>query len=73
MALGNIANQLEEISIDQGEPHQRVQVGKSPEYLLGKLSHEVFKYDCLDRTLKQHHVTGSRTPDRHRDLLAYLG
>ena len=73
MALGNIANQLGEINIDQGEPDQRVQADKPPEYLLGKLSHEVFKHDCLDRTLKQHHVTGNCTPDRHRDLLAYLG
>lgn len=72
MAFGNIANQLEEISIDQGEPDQRVQVGKPPEYLLGKLSHEIFKYDCLDRALKQHHVTGNCTPNRRRNLLAYL-
>ena len=65
MASRNMANQLEEINIDQGEPDQRVQVGK-PEHLLGKLSHEIFKYDCLDRTLKQHHVTGIRTPDLHK-------
>ena len=73
MASGNIATQVEEISIDQGEPHQRVQVGKSPEYRIGNLSHEIFRYDCLDRRLKQHHVTGICEPDRHEDLLAYLG
>ena len=73
MASGNIAIQLEDISTDQGEPDHRVQVGKGPEYLFSKLSHEIFKNDCLDRTLKQHHVTGNCSPDRHDDLFAYLG
>ena len=67
MAPENIATQIEEVSIDQGEPHQSVREGRSSEDLLGRLSHEIFRHDCLDRTLKQHHVTGSRTSDQHKD------
>lgn len=44
--------------MEQGQTHQGLRVGKSPDDILGKLSHEVFKYDCLDRRLKRHHVTG---------------
>ena len=75
MASGNIATQVEEISIDQVEPHQRVQVGKSPEYRIGNLSHEIFRYDCLDRRLKQHHVTGilSTRPTRRPARLSWTG
>ena len=67
MAPENIAAQVEEVGIDQGEPHQGVRVGRSSEDLLGRLSHEIFRHDCLDRTLKQHHVTGSCTPNQHKD------
>ena len=52
---------IEEVSIEQGKPRQGVQVGRSPDHILDKLSHEVFKHDCLDRRLKRHHVTGKRT------------
>ncbi|CAD6592054.1 MAG: Cationic amino acid transporter 2 [Alectoria sarmentosa] len=58
MAPGSIKTQIEEVTIEQGETHQGLRVGKSPDDILGKLSHEVFKYDCLDRRLKRHHVTG---------------
>ena len=58
MAPGSTQSEIEEFAIEQGEPHLGVQVGKSPDDLLGKLSHEVFKYDCLDRRLKRHHITG---------------
>ncbi|KAL9134358.1 MAG: hypothetical protein Q9175_004463 [Cornicularia normoerica] len=57
-APGSMETQIEEVSLEQGEPRQDVRVGKSPDDLLGKLSHEIFKYDCLDRKLKRHHVTG---------------
>ena len=67
MAPENIATRIEEVSIDQGEPHQSVQVGRSSEDLLSRLTHEIFKHDCLDRRLEQHHVTGSCTPDQHED------
>lgn len=52
MAPGSMKTDIEE------ESHPGVQVEKLPDDLLGKLSHEVFKYDCLDRRLKQHHITG---------------
>ena len=58
MAPRNITPQIEEVSIEQAEPHQGIRGGRSPD-LLVKLSHEVFKYDCLDRSLKRHHVTGN--------------
>lgn len=62
MAPENIATLIEEVSIEQAEPHQGVRGGRSPD-LLVKLSHEVFRYDCLDRRLKRHHVTGNRQLD----------
>ncbi|KAF6221837.1 hypothetical protein HO133_001805 [Letharia lupina] len=58
MAPGSIEIRHEELSIEQGEHHQSAPVSKSSDDLLGRLSHEVFKYDCLDRRLKRHHVTG---------------
>lgn len=77
-APGSMETQIEEVSLEQGEPRQDVRVGKSPDDLLGKLGHEIFKYDCLDRKLKRHHVTGkcpidclkgcSLTVDRNRVL-----
>ena len=53
MAPENITTQIEEISRENREPHQAVRV------TLGRLGHEIFKHDCLDRRLKRHHVTGN--------------
>ena len=78
MVQESINAQIEEVSIEQGELQQGVRVGKSLDGLSGRFSHEVFKYDCLDRKLKRHHVTGkyalvvpkhcSLTLDRNRFL-----
>lgn len=59
MAPGNIVTQADEVSIDLGEPHPGVRESSNTGDRLGKLSHEIFKYDCLDRRLKRHHVTGN--------------
>ena len=56
MAPGSIKTETEEGS------HPGVQMVDTPDDLLGKLSHEVFKYDCLDRRLKRHHITGRVQP-----------
>lgn len=69
MAPRNIATHVDEVSIDLGEPHQAVRVRerRSPDGLLGRLSHDIFRYDCLDRTLKRHHVTGKCPLDYHKN------
>ncbi len=67
MAPRNILTRIEELNIEQGEPHQVVQEGKSLEVRFGKLGNEVFKYDCLDRRLKRHHVTGKCSLASHND------
>lgn len=71
MAPTHIRNQIEELILEQAEPHQDLRVEKSREDLLGKLGHEVFKYDCLDRQLKRHHVTGN-CPLNFCRLLAHV-
>lgn len=53
MASGSIKTQIEELVVEHGESHQAVRAEKSPDDLLG-----VWKYDCLDRRLKRHHITG---------------
>ncbi len=58
MAHESIRTQTEEVSIEQGKPYQGARVEKSPDDLLSRISHEIFKRDCLDRKLKRHHVTG---------------
>lgn len=54
--------QIEELVVERAESHQAVRAEKSPDDLLG-----VFKYDCLDRRLKRHHVTGKCPFDCLRD------
>ncbi|KAM0799999.1 amino acid permease/ SLC12A domain-containing protein [Usnea florida] len=46
----SIDSQPKEVILQQNQSRQ--------DDILSKLSHEVFKYDCLDRKLKRHHVTG---------------
>lgn len=67
MAPRDIATHVDEVSIDLAEPHQAVRERRSPDDLLGRLSHDIFRYDCLDRTLKRHHVTGNCPLDYHKD------
>ena len=43
----------------------------APADLLERISHEVFRNDCLDRRLKRHHITGTFSPDNNA-LLAYM-
>lgn len=68
MAPRSANTQFEEVSIEHVEPDQAVRVARNPDDLLGKLSHEVFKHDCLDRRLKRHHVTGRYPLDCLKDL-----
>lgn len=67
MAPESNQTQIEGVSVEQGEFYQGAQVGKSSEDLFGKLSHEIFKFDCLDRGLKRHHVTGCCPLDSLKD------
>lgn len=52
MAPGSIKTEIDE------EPRPGVLMADIADDLLGKLSHEIFKHDCLDRRLKRHHITG---------------
>ena len=59
MVLGNIPTRIEEVIVREGGSYRSVQVERGQEDLLGRLSHEIFRHDCLDRRLKQHHITGT--------------
>jgi len=51
----NGVGEVEELSIDEIGSHQFAP--RASEKLVERLSHEVFKYDHLDRRLKRHHIT----------------
>ena len=59
MPPGSITTQIEETGTVDSEPHQAVRVNRTPADTLSRLGHEIFRYDCLDRRLKRHHVTGN--------------
>ena len=54
MAPPDTTFDIRETSMAESEPNH-----KEPGELLGKISHEIFRYDCLDRKLKRHHITGT--------------
>ena len=55
----SIKTQVEEIGQEQSTTHHTFPPEEESQgHLLDRLSHEVFKHDCLDRRLKRHHITG---------------
>ena len=65
MAPPDITVELREVSKAESEPYHNV-----PGELLERISHEIFRNDCLDRRLKRHHITGTSSPENN-PWLAY--
>ena len=64
MAPPDITVELREESKAESEPYHNV-----PGELLERISHEIFKNDCLDRRLKRHHITGTSSPENNHGWL----
>ncbi|KAK3171965.1 hypothetical protein OEA41_004049 [Lepraria neglecta] len=58
MAPLNAISDVEEVKEEESKPPQAASGEPPHEALIERFSHEVFRYDCLDRRLKRHHITG---------------
>ena len=56
MAPPSATARIEELNLDSQERHPSPPTGR--EKFVETVSHEIFKYDRLDRRLKRHHITG---------------
>ena len=65
MAPHDITVEVREASKAESETYHN-----APGELLERISHEIFKNDCLDRRLKRHHITGTSSSEKN-PLLAY--
>lgn len=62
MAPINISSEVTEVIKEESQLPQTAPGGPPEEPLIERISHEIFKYDCLDRRLKRHHITGASLP-----------
>lgn len=58
MELKNAPDQVVEIVEDDHQPSHIQPTMNSHDNILGRVGHEIFRYEHLDRKLERYHITG---------------